>query len=63
MPEVLVTGGGGSFEGLAATLMQAVRTGIPSMGGPAGAVDAEIVEEEPAVVEEEVLEAEPEPVG
>jgi hypothetical protein len=27
MPEVLVTGGGGSFEGLAATLIQAVRNG------------------------------------
>ena len=27
MPEVLVTGGGGSFEGLAATLMQVLRSG------------------------------------
>jgi regulator of protease activity HflC (stomatin/prohibitin superfamily) len=35
MPEVLVTGGGGSFEGLAATLMQALRNGTLTTGsGP-----------------------------
>jgi regulator of protease activity HflC (stomatin/prohibitin superfamily) len=52
MPDVLVTGGGGSFEGLAATLMQAVRNGLPAMGaGPTvnGDVEAEVVEE---IVEE-----------
>jgi uncharacterized membrane protein YqiK len=32
MPEVLVTGGGGSFEGLAATLMQALRNGSLTVG-------------------------------
>jgi len=32
MPDVLVTGGGGSFDGLAASLIQAVRSG--SFGGP-----------------------------
>jgi regulator of protease activity HflC (stomatin/prohibitin superfamily) len=32
MPEVLVTGGGGSFEGLAATLMQALRNGTLTVG-------------------------------
>jgi uncharacterized membrane protein YqiK len=46
MPEVLVTGGGGSFEGLAATLMQVVRNGLPPMGpAPSVAVDAEIIDE------------------
>ena len=36
MPEVLVTGGGGSFEGLAATLMQAVRNGTLTAGAGTG---------------------------
>jgi hypothetical protein len=58
MPEVLVTGGGGSFEGLAATLMQAVRNGSVLGGRP---VEADVVEDDTAyVVEEEV---EPEPVA
>ena len=44
MPDVLVTGGGGSFEGLAATLMRAITNGQglggpgPSGNGPAGNV-------------------------
>jgi regulator of protease activity HflC (stomatin/prohibitin superfamily) len=44
MPDVLVTGGGGSFEGLAATLMRAITNGQglggpgPSGNGPAGSV-------------------------
>ena len=33
MPDVLVTGGGGSFEGLAATLMRAITNG-QGLGGP-----------------------------
>ena len=39
MPDVLVTGGGGSFEGLAATLMRAIGTGgngAGTAGGTAG---------------------------
>ncbi|WP_426573862.1 SPFH domain-containing protein [Aquihabitans sp. McL0605] len=36
MPEVLVTGGGGSFEGLAATLMQALRNGTLTNGSGNG---------------------------
>jgi regulator of protease activity HflC (stomatin/prohibitin superfamily) len=63
MPDVLVTGGGGSFEGLAATLMQAVRNGLPAMGTAATAdevVDGEVVEE-PAGDVEYVEEAEAEP--
>ena len=48
MPDVLVTGGGGSFEGLAATLMQAVRNTMPRMGAAAdGSVEAEVVDEAP----------------
>jgi regulator of protease activity HflC (stomatin/prohibitin superfamily) len=63
MPDVLVTGGGGSFEGLAATLMQAVRNGLPAMGAGTsadGAVDGEVVEEAADDVEYvEAAEAEP----
>ncbi|HWO47306.1 MAG TPA: SPFH domain-containing protein, partial [Solirubrobacterales bacterium] len=60
MPEVLVTGGGGAFEGLAATLMQAFRNGFPPALSPAvEEVDPELVDE----VVEEVAEAEPEPVA
>ena len=33
VPEVLVTGGGGSFEGLAATLMRQLTKGGPLLGG------------------------------
>jgi uncharacterized membrane protein YqiK len=38
VPEVLVTGGGGAFEGLAATLMRTLRTG-DGLGGGGVAVD------------------------
>ena len=51
MPEVLVTGGGGSLEGLAATLMQTVRNG--GFGGgsssatPATGTELVVVDEAP----------------
>ena len=56
MPEVLVTGGGGAFEGLAATLMQTFRNGLPPARRPVvdAAVEPETVEE---AVEELVEEA------
>ncbi|MEZ5139689.1 MAG: SPFH domain-containing protein [Acidimicrobiales bacterium] len=54
VPEVLVTGGGGSLEGLAATLMQVVRSG--GLGGtaaapatPATATEVLVAEDAPEV--------------
>ncbi|MGQ0832177.1 MAG: SPFH domain-containing protein [Microthrixaceae bacterium] len=59
MPDVLVTGGGGSFEGLAATLMQLVRGQLPSATPTITApIDAY---EEPVSAEEEPVEGEPAP--
>ena len=47
MPDVLVTGGGGgSFEGLAATLMQLVRTRLPASVPADAPVDAELAYDE-----------------
>ena len=39
VPEVLVTGGGGSFEGLAATLMRQFTQGALSMGNGNGVIE------------------------
>ncbi|HRW36922.1 MAG: hypothetical protein KDB04_08145 [Acidimicrobiales bacterium] len=52
VPEVLVTGGGGSLEGLAATLMQVVRSG--GLGGgtaptPATATEVLVADDAPEV--------------
>ena len=47
VPEVLVTGGGGALDGLAATLMRSLRNG--TFGAPT--VDAEVVEETAEAVE------------
>ncbi|MEQ1788025.1 MAG: hypothetical protein ABL966_13305, partial [Acidimicrobiales bacterium] len=60
--EVLVTGGGGALEGLAATLMRSLRAGTPIVPtADAGeTVDAdEVVEESVAALVEE----EPAPAG
>jgi regulator of protease activity HflC (stomatin/prohibitin superfamily) len=45
MPEVLVTGGGGAVEGLAATLMQTLRAGMTPNGAAARPVDVDEVDE------------------
>src|SRR5205085_6366235 len=56
MPEVLVTGGGGGFEGLAATLMNVFRPNGSNghRAIPAEAIDEEVVEEDVEVDDEEV---------
>lgn len=54
MPEVLVTGGGGALDGLAATLMRSLRAGTPVVPAP------EAVEAEAAEVIEDVEELEEE---
>ena len=54
MPEVLVTGGGGALDGLAATLMNVLRTRPPS-GGPV--LDAEAEEVTADEDEDEAVEA------
>jgi uncharacterized membrane protein YqiK len=56
MPEVLVTGGGGSFEGLAATLVQAVRNGIGPLGTTAASVSVTDTADEPVEVAEVMAE-------
>ena len=61
MPEVLVTGGGGSFEGLAATLMQALRNGSLSLSGGDGPRKTELGEALAETVQE--VEATEEPLG
>lgn len=59
MPEVLVTGGGGALDGLAATLMRTLRAGTPVVSVP-DAVEAEAIVEE---VDEELSAPEPKPVA
>lgn len=65
MPDVLVTGGGGAVEGLAATLMQTLRAGMSSNGAATGEpLDVEEVDVAPvdgSVPIEEAAAAEPGP--
>jgi len=66
MPEVLVTGGGGALDGLAATLMRTLRAGTPlvPVAGADDAFDAEeITDAEELVEPEEEDEEEPAPAA